>query len=743
MRSVLACLMSATLIALVLTSAGLARSTDEATTIQLRVRVEDRTGKPLAGAKGAIFKMTPPRTQSGRRDAEAPITKGGTASPSGKDGYVATQPLPAKSAYVLEIQADGFAPDLTRWSHPQQSGTVELPAVQLRRLGAISGTVVDRRGHAVPNATVIQAGDGTKRLETTTDKDGKFRLDGVPEGQVIVCFEAAGCRFDGALLKSPSEGARVELERLDEANPRGLKLVDPVSQWTAQQRAAFIKKFLEPQIARVLAQSTIAENDQLILLIATRLDPERVLSRIDQFKFARPYMVYGVRYSIGAAFLAQGKPEAALAAIDKFKDPQARLQAYLYWFESDPAKTKYPAAHKLALAKARAILEADTAAPQRSSQLCELGIQLWDMGDHDGARKVFQQCQALLDKIPAERNDKNWLRMQLAIAVSRDDLERAKKLASDVEPAQSMRLAAQIARHHPKEVESFLKDVPGELSLLELRGVANQLPNVCLRVARQDPAAAERLLLKYAQVPQPKTDAEKMFGLGGSFGLNLSKEFIEFQVAKLKATCYGLIAEGALARDQAAARHALSEAIELVKPLREGFIYPMSQEYHGPAMLMAMLVPVAQRLDPALAREVFWRALSVRVAATGESREREKIDVDTCLLANIIRHFDREIAASLMEPVLVRAGSRSFAGMGFYYWMLRAQTLESPDRAMKWADSFCDLPSLDGTVPRDAARRAIANIVALPANWEGDQSQRLQDDLGAVQNFYGVYVDRN
>jgi hypothetical protein len=118
----------------------------DSATILLRLRVEDRSGKPLPKAKGVLFRMMPPRTQVGRQDSKSTITKAGGTALSGNDGYVETSRMPVMSAYGLEIQADGFALEVTRWTHPTQSGAIELPPVQLRQLGIIAGTVVDRQG---------------------------------------------------------------------------------------------------------------------------------------------------------------------------------------------------------------------------------------------------------------------------------------------------------------------------------------------------------------------------------------------------------------------------------------------------------------------------------------------------------------------------------------------------------------------------------------------------------------------
>jgi Carboxypeptidase regulatory-like domain len=748
MNRAAACLAPGIVLAVAFAVAPSSEPPQSESTIRLRVRVEDQAGKPVANARANLFKMIPPPAGTASRgDVEPVITKAGSAT-SPKEGVVESAQLPTKAGYVLEIHAKGFAPELSRWTHPQQSGTVELPTVKLKRLGTIAGKVVDRRGQRIAKVTVIHAGDTAKRIEAVTDKDGDFRLGEVPEGRAIVCIDAAGYRFHGTVLGSPSEGARIELERVDEANPRVLKPAAALGeQWSVERRRALVKKLLEPSIARVLAEPVVAERDQTILFTAIRLEPERILPRLETFKFERPYMPDSLRFSLGYNLLQDGKPEAALEAIGKFKDPATRAQAYIYWFSREPAKTRFAEVHRTALAKAREIFNTPTQLKPGVNSFylaCELGTQLWDIGDHGAARKIFQDCEAKLDKMKPDAPGRDSMRLQLAMGVARDDLERAKKLTADVEPGQRIHLAADIARTRPKDVEPFLADLPGDLSLIELRGAAIHLPKLCLRLARHDPAAAERLLLKYARVPHPKTDAEKMFGLGGSFGLNLSKEFIEFQVAKLKASCYGLIAEGALARDPAAARHALLAGIEEVKPMREGFVFPMSQEYHGPSVLMAMLVPVAERIDPALAREVFWRALSLRIGASGESSLREKIDMDACLVASLVRFYDRELSESLMEPLLLRWRSRTFAGVTPYFWLTRSLALDSPDRALAWADSLCDLPSWNGTRPRKVTRQMVFNALTLTGSTDdGDRRQRLMSDLTTIQNSYGVYVDRD
>jgi hypothetical protein len=194
--------------------------------------------------------------------------------------------------------------------------------------------------------------------------------------------------------------------------------------------------------------------------------------------------------------------------------------------------------------------------------------------------------------------------------------------------------------------------------------------------------------------------------------------------------------------NSAAARHALMQSIELVKPLRAGFVYPMTEFYHSPAVLMALLVPTAEHIDPALAREVFWRALSLRMAMSGESHERDMVDVDTCLLANLVRFYDEPLAKLLLDPVFSRARLRAYSGMASYYWALRSVTLESPERALTWADSLGEILNWNGSLARDSAKNVIASALSVDADWDADRSRRLHNELFQVQSLYGIYLNR-
>ena len=153
-----------------------------------------------------FLKTTPQTGRALLRDANLVIGKQGEPNLGSRDGVIETPPVSNRQAYVLEVEAEGFVPELTRWTPANQSGTIDIPPVRLRRCVEIRGLVINRRGQPIPNAVVVQSGDGPKRLETHSDQGGQFVLQGVPEGRAAVCVEASGFRYFGTVLQSPSEG---------------------------------------------------------------------------------------------------------------------------------------------------------------------------------------------------------------------------------------------------------------------------------------------------------------------------------------------------------------------------------------------------------------------------------------------------------------------------------------------------------------------------------------------------------
>ncbi len=88
----------------------------------------------------------------------------------------------------IAVDVDGYAP-FARSVVAKPGSEVDLGRVVLSAGHRVVGRVVDEEGRPVPPARVVAAGD---RFETTTDAEGRFALDGVPEGVVGVGVAAEG-----------------------------------------------------------------------------------------------------------------------------------------------------------------------------------------------------------------------------------------------------------------------------------------------------------------------------------------------------------------------------------------------------------------------------------------------------------------------------------------------------------------------------------------------------------------------
>ncbi|MBL9086969.1 MAG: carboxypeptidase regulatory-like domain-containing protein [Planctomycetia bacterium] len=94
----------------------------------------------------------------------------------------------AAQAGEVAVDVEGYAP-FSRRLAVAPGDDVDLGRVVLTTGHRVVGRVTDGRGAAVAHARVVAAGG---RLETTTDGDGRYAFDGVPDGVVGVSVVAEG-----------------------------------------------------------------------------------------------------------------------------------------------------------------------------------------------------------------------------------------------------------------------------------------------------------------------------------------------------------------------------------------------------------------------------------------------------------------------------------------------------------------------------------------------------------------------
>jgi hypothetical protein len=137
--------------------------------LEVEVRAEN-SGDPLAGAH---------------------VTAGTRHAITDADGRARIDNLVGDTATV-QVTADGWGADRARVQRPGEGEAAPEARFTLREGGGLSGRVTDYRGDPVGDALVVAytAGADPRELgRATTDADGNFSIEGVPEGDVELVAE--------------------------------------------------------------------------------------------------------------------------------------------------------------------------------------------------------------------------------------------------------------------------------------------------------------------------------------------------------------------------------------------------------------------------------------------------------------------------------------------------------------------------------------------------------------------------
>jgi hypothetical protein len=100
--------------------------------------------------------------------------------------------LAAPGTYVLTFSKDGYEAEVVSVSITRATGAAVVNVSLDRALSALTGTVVNTSGTAVPGVQVV-ATAGTASLATlSTDPAGSFRIEAMTRGWWTVTFSATG-----------------------------------------------------------------------------------------------------------------------------------------------------------------------------------------------------------------------------------------------------------------------------------------------------------------------------------------------------------------------------------------------------------------------------------------------------------------------------------------------------------------------------------------------------------------------
>jgi hypothetical protein len=132
-----------------------------------------------------------------------------------------------------------------------------------------------------------------------------------------------------------------------------------------------------------------------------------------------------------------------------------------------------------------------------------------------------------------------------------------------------------------------------------------------------------------------------------------------------------------------------------------------------PAILAAALLPVAERVDPALVERYFWRALALRSPRGLRPAENDDAQIVPAALAIFISRYDRETARALVSPIAAQIQALTISENE---WIAKIAWAALAVVDVEWAqsliDSLPDAPNKSLRAAKNVARRCVAGALA-------------------------------
>jgi hypothetical protein len=530
-----------------------------------------------------------------------PVGFAGGPVRTGPDGSFQTpQTLRAGSTFRVVVRAPGKDVILGGWIRLEPK-PADLPAMVLGELRTLRGRVVDRTGKPVAGAEVLQRGDGPEPTSARTDANGRFSLGGFRSRPAILFARHEGFRFHGQLVRPLHDDATIALTRRDEPPPRVMKPVPP-PELPADSRA-IARRLIEPVLEMALRRKD-AEAAVNVLVNLAAVDPGAALEKLDSANLADPQARMRVRLAV-IQNLARTDPEEAAGLAEAIPDADLAAYSLLNIVKALPADRR---PMKLDLLD-RALLKARAATDVGARLRHTAGVARWwcDLGEVEKARKLLAETLPVGSQY-AKKTDVR--RGFFAASLARFDLPAAMALASDLSERHKDRvrclMASQLAGTNPAESERLWNEAKGS--------VYSEMLEVCWRLASSDPVRARRIAAKAAERGDPNY--------------------------------YIVLALGLAPRDKAAARAALQEGIDWVDRRMDD---PLSDFRVGGFLRTAL--EVVDRIDPALAADVFWRYLATRPSSINP---RDPIGPYSGLVLERVAVYDRYLARLLFESIRAR-----------------------------------------------------------------------------------------
>lgn len=532
----------------------------------------------------------------------------------------------------------------------------------------VGGRVVDAKGKPVASAAVFQSGDATARTETTSDAEGRFSLPGVAEASTFVFARATGFRFGGRAIKAGESDVTITLTREGERPAVSMGTLAPAA--TLEQESAAAHRLIDTQVTKVLEKGDMSDKVRLLEVLA-RIDPARTLELTEGKTITEPFLKAMLRHRVASALL-ESAPDEALAVAESIEDPSARTLTLLKAVDALPASEK---AKKEELLD-RALVGAKTAREPTGIRMLLIGqvAEHWlNMGLTEKGKALLREVQPDAAQLP----DAAWpayAKGAFAEELCQVDLDAALKLTKGLSDKR------EYDRHHG---------------------------NIAHELAGKDPAAAERVL---GMVKEPhQRDHYLVCIVHRMAPVDLAR------ARRLAATttdpvmrgyAFGMGAFGlANAKKTADATALLREAMDTLGTAG-GYGESPTRNPCDRASTCAALVAVAERIDPDLVPETFWRALSLRYPRRPDAASDPSgfCDLQVALL---LARYDRGVARALLArhvgPEASAAALSADRGLAF-----AAAAVIDPAWAVELVERLPDDPDVKMHQTKNSARLAAA-----------------------------------
>ncbi len=637
--------------------------------IQLRVsagaglalagRARDAAGRPVAGAVVAVRarEWAPPPNLGSTRDI---AFDGDATVRAGADGtFLTPRELDPDGEYQVVVTADGFQVEKSGWLPVGAARPLTFPDVVLKKVQALQGRVVDRQGKPVAGATLVLM-DERNRLTARSDADGRFRLDGALDGPGFLFTDAAGFRFDGRLTPT-GETADIVLARDDEPSGKSLKTLPPAL--TRKERAALAAGVLEPAVKKALGGGKEEENARALEALAL-IDPTQALEALDKRAIKSEWMRDYLRNALVKA-LAKESPDEARSVAEAMSEADFRASAYLELANALPSEKRDKKRELLA----QALLNA-RAVKDPSHRIITVGM----------AARRFRELGE------TERGDK----------LLRDEIPTAQKLSTEGWSAYARgAFAEELAAVDLDAALALIKDTKDVMEYDRHHG------NIAYRLAGTKPAEAERVL-GLVGTTAADADRQRMFTTSADYWaarVCYHMATIDLPRARRiadrvtdpyrKAHAYGSLALALAKSKPKEAMAFLRQAFAVLAAHVDSGKDLYNGSWSAPVVALT-LVPAAEAIDPSLAPEFLWRALSLRTHRPVNEMHPLHQEGEVAEVALLVSRYDRAMGRALLEPLARRAAEVHKAG--FVRPFLPALALIDPKGGVALFEALPDDP---------------------------------------------------